>query len=60
MLYTELQSPTMPVTHLKVCVGGVVGGWCKPILVFSLGQAEQLIWEDSWGQGGRGVYSGAE
>ena len=31
----------MPVTRQKVCVDAVVGG-CKPILVFSLGQAEQL------------------
>ena len=47
MLYTEFQSPTMPGTCQKVCVGcGAVGGCggCKPILVFSLGQAEQLIW----------------
>ena len=27
-------------TRLKVCAAGVVGGW-KPMLVFSLGQAEQ-------------------
>ena len=36
----------MPVTCQKVCVGAVVvrcGGGCKPILVFSLGQAEQLF-----------------
>ena len=31
----------MPVTRQQVCVGGAVGG-CKPILVFSLSQAEQL------------------
>ena len=38
----------MPGTGLKVCGGmvGVVGGyggggWCKPILVFSFGKAEQ-------------------
>ena len=32
----------MPGTGLKVCVGGGVGwGGCKPILVFSFGQAEQ-------------------
>ena len=48
-LHTEFQCPTMPGTGLKVC-GGMVGGGmvgggmvCKPILVFSLGQAEQLI-----------------
>ena len=42
MLYTEFQSPTMPGTCQKVCVvgWGAVGG-CKPILVFSFGQAEQ-------------------
>ena len=36
----------MPGTGLKVCVGavGAVGGvgGCKPILVFSFGQAEHL------------------
>ena len=39
MLYTEFQCHTMPGTCIKVC--GVVGGGmvCKPILVFSLGQA---------------------
>ena len=44
-LYTEFQCPTVPGTGLKVCGGmvGVVGGWCKPILVFSLGQAEQWL-----------------
>ena len=45
-LHTEFQCPTMPGTGLKVCggmVGGMVGGWCKPILVFSLGQAEQYL-----------------
>ena len=36
ILYTEFQSPTMPGTCQKVCVDG-----CKPILVFSFGQAEQ-------------------
>ena len=44
MLYTECQSPTMPGTCQKVCVGGWGGvgcGGCKPILVFSFGQAEQ-------------------
>ena len=45
MLYTEFQSPTMPGTFQKVCVGVVGGvGWvvvCKPISVFSFGQAEQ-------------------
>ena len=41
-LHTEFQCPTMPGTGLKVC-GGMVGGGmvCKPILVFSLGQAIQ-------------------
>ena len=34
----------MPVTCQKVCVGAV--GGCKPILVFSLGQAEQLKVEE--------------
>ena len=45
MLYTEFQSPTMPGTCHKVCVGavGAVGGGCKSILVFSFGQAEQLV-----------------
>ena len=35
----------MPGTGLKVCGGGgMVGGMvCKPILVFSLGQAEQQL-----------------
>ena len=43
MLHTEFQSPTMPVTCQKVCVGAAVrcGGGCNPIFVFSLGQAEQ-------------------
>ena len=40
-LCTEFQFPTMPATGQKVCGGGVVGGWLKPILVFSLAQAEQ-------------------
>ena len=40
-LHTEFQCPTIPGTGLKVCVGALVR-WCKPILVFSLGQAEQL------------------
>ena len=42
-LHPEFQCPTMPGTGLKVCGGGgMVGGMvCKPILVFSLGQAEQ-------------------
>ena len=31
----------MPTTGQKVCGGGVVGGWLRPILVFSLAQAEQ-------------------
>ena len=39
-LHTDFQCPTMPGTGLTVC-GGMVGGWGKPILVFSLGQAEQ-------------------
>ena len=38
-MYTTFQRPTMPGTGLKVCGCGVVV--CKPILVFSLGQAEQ-------------------
>ena len=43
MLHTKFQCPTMPGTGLKVC-GGMVGGRvvCKPILVFSLSQAEQF------------------
>ena len=41
MLYLEIQSPTMPGTCQKVCVVRWVGGGCKPILVFSFGQAEQ-------------------
>ena len=44
MLYTKFQSPTMPGTCQKVCAGrcgGVGCGGCKPILVFSFGQAEQ-------------------
>ena len=42
LLFTKFQSPTMPGTRQKVCVrcGGVVW-WCKPIIVFSLDQAEQ-------------------
>ena len=38
MLYTKFQLPTMPGTRQQVLVGGMV---CKPILVFSFGQAEQ-------------------
>ena len=38
----EFQFPTMPATGLKVC-GGVVWWWLKPILVFSLAQAEQKV-----------------
>ena len=43
MLYNEFQSHTMSGTGLKVCGGmvGGCGGWCKPIIVFSLAQAEQ-------------------
>ena len=45
MLYTKFQSPTMPGTHQKVCVRwvGGCGGWLKPIIVFSLDQAEQNL-----------------
>ena len=43
-LCTKFQYPTMPAAGQKVCGGGVVvvwsGGWLKPILVFSLAQAE--------------------
>ena len=43
--HTKFQCSTMPGTGLKVCGGMVGGGWvvvvCKPILVFSLSQAEQ-------------------
>ena len=42
MLHTKFQFPTMPGTGQQVCGGGWVGGMvCKPILVFSFGQAEQ-------------------
>ena len=44
--YTEFQSPTMPGTCQNVCVvrwGAVRWGGCKPILVFSFGQAEQQL-----------------
>ena len=42
----------MPGTGLKVCVLRW-GGVCKPILVFSLGQAEQFIYSYSTeGEGG--------
>ena len=41
-LYSKFQSPTLPETGPKVCVCVfVVGGWLKPILVFSLAQDEQ-------------------
>ena len=42
-LHTEFQCPTMPGTGLKVCGGGCGGWvvWYVPILVLSLGQAEQ-------------------
>ena len=35
----------MPGTGLKVCVGGMVGVVvvCKPIIVFRLAEAEQLV-----------------
>ena len=52
-LHTKFQCSTMPGTGLKVC-GGWYGGWvvwwCKPILVFSLGQAEQynIYWPNQW------------
>ena len=42
---TNFQCSTMPELGLKVCGGMVGGGWVvmyKPILVFSLGQAEQF------------------
>ena len=42
-LHTEFQCPTRPGTGLKVCGGGGMVVWCVPILVFSLGQAEQLL-----------------
>ena len=41
MLYSEFQSPIMPGTCQKVCGGAVVV--CKPIIVFSLAQAEQFV-----------------
>ena len=40
--HVEFHPPGLPGTGQKVCGGG--GGWvvvCKPILVFSFGQAEQ-------------------
>ena len=40
MLYTKFQSPIMPGTCQKVCVR-VWWVVCKPIIVFSLDQAEQ-------------------
>ena len=43
-LCVEFQFPAMPITGQKVCGGGVVvwwWWWLKPILVFSLAQAEQ-------------------
>ena len=42
-LHTEFQSSTMTGTGQTVCVRwvGVVVWWLKPILVFSLAQAEQ-------------------
>ena len=43
-LYTEFQSPTICLEHVKnfVLLSGVRWvGRCKPILVFSFGQAEQ-------------------
>ena len=43
MLYTEFQSSSMPRACQKVCGGMVVVVWCVPILVFSLGQAEQFL-----------------
>ena len=45
--HVEFHLPGLPGTGQKVCGGGGwVGGWwvvCKPILVFSLGQAEQYF-----------------
>ena len=41
MLYTKFQSPTMPGTCQKVCVG-CGSAVFKPIFVFGLGQAEQF------------------
>ena len=43
--YTEFQCHAMPGTGLKVCGGMVVV--CRPILVFSLGQAEQKYNSDA-------------
>ena len=44
-LYTEFQCPAMSGTGLKVCVRWVwwwwVVWWLKPVIVFSLVQAEQ-------------------
>ena len=48
LVYAKFQLSIMPGAGQKVCVGGVGAvGWvrwggCKPILVFSFGQAEQL------------------
>ena len=54
-LYTEFQCPTMSGTGLKVCVrcGGGGGWWLKPIIVFSLVQAEQKA--TRWDYAKRGV-----
>ena len=45
-MFTKFKFPTMPATGQKVCgvvvwCGGCGGWWLKPILVFSLAQAEQ-------------------
>ena len=51
-VHVEFHPPELPGTGQRVCGGGSVGEWwvLRPILVFSLGQAEQklkitqLIW----------------
>ena len=49
-LYTAFQCPTIPGTGLKVCVVWWVWWWvCKPIIMFSLAQAEQYL-EEAFGR----------
>ena len=43
--HVEFHPPELPGTGQRVCGGGSVGEWwvLRPILVFSLGQAEQKL-----------------
>ena len=46
----KFHCPTVPGSGQQVCLGGMVV--CKPILVFSLAQAEQLAMNSDTQEGG--------